>query len=775
MLLHLTGFGPKRIRTSHDAAGAPSCECELQDNEGSWLPFTDLVFVDPVGTGFSRPTKPEYGAEFYNTLGDIASIAEFIRVYSTRFDTWDAPLFIGGESYGAWRASGVAEALERRGQRVAGVMLISGGIQVGPVIDDELRTALFIPTRTAAAFHHQRLAPDLQKDLKTTLRQVETWARTEYAPALKKIGSLGDAERQAIVGQLSRFTGLDASLIDAQTLIVGRQAFAEQLLRDQKKVLGRFDTRHVEGPPPAGSRRAATVNRYLRETLQFKTDLAYLGIEEAFVPVAAGGQRPPSVGARWNYNQGPQPAPGAPAPPPAPRQNLDAPPGGAQPWLRRAMVINPALTAFVAAGLYDSLNSCAVNDVLVPALEPQFRRQTTAMCYDGGHMMYDEPAVRVQVTRDVATFYQRHAAPRAMTLDSGARLGPYEILEPLGAGGMGEVYRARDGRLGRIVAIKVLRRDLSADPDRIERFEREARSASALNHPNIVTIHDVGVEGSTSYIAMEWVDGASLRELVAAGRPQPVPAVIKIGTQIAEGLAKAHGAGIVHRDLKPDNVMVTRDGLVKILDFGLAKLAPAAADLASQLATQSGGTAAGVLLGTVGYMSPEQATGAAVDHRSDQFALGIILYELATGRRAFSRESAPQTLAAIIEDELERIDTHNPQVPVQLSHVIARCLAKKPDERYESTRDLARDLRDLAHESTGSRIAAAPIRRKSIARLALAAALVALVARRGLLGAAFAWQRGLLRRRQPARRGRPAVQRSHRGSGARLLCAWRDR
>ena len=180
-------------------------------------------------------------------------------------------------------------------------------------------------------------------------------------------------------------------------------------------------------------------------------------------------------------------------------------------------------------------------------------------------------------------------------MEIGTKFGPYEVVAKLGEGGMGEVYRARDGRLGRIVAIKVLRHDLSADPDRIERFEREARSASALNHPNIVTIHDVGVEGSTSYIAMEWVDGASLRELVAAGRPQPVPAVIKIGTQIAEGLAKAHGAGIVHRDLKPDNVMVTRDGLVKILDFGLAKLAPAAADLGSQLATQSGGTAAGVL------------------------------------------------------------------------------------------------------------------------------------------------------------------------------------
>jgi serine/threonine-protein kinase len=315
-----------------------------------------------------------------------------------------------------------------------------------------------------------------------------------------------------------------------------------------------------------------------------------------------------------------------------------------------------------------------------------------------------------------------------MPLDPGARLGPYEILEPIGSGGMGEVYRARDGRLGRIVAIKVLRHDLAADPDRIERFEREARSASALNHPNIVTIHDVGVEGSTSYIAMEWVDGVSLRELVAAGKPQAVPDVVKIGAQIAEGLAKAHGAGIVHRDLKPDNVMVTRDGLVKILDFGLAKLAASAADFGSQLATAPGGTAAGILLGTVGYMSPEQATGDAVDYRSDQFTLGIILYELATGKRAFRRDSAPQTLAAIIEDEPERIETHNSRVPTQLSHVIGRCLAKKPDDRYESTRDLARDLRDLVQESSASRIAAQPARRTSLARLAIVSILVAMAA-----------------------------------------------
>ena len=342
-----------------------------------------------------------------------SSIAEFVRVYLTRYDAWDAPLFVAGESYGAWRASGVAERLEQQGTRVAGVGLISGGIQVGPVIDDEMRTALFIPTRTAAAFHHQKLSADLQKDLPATLRQVEDWAKTEYAPALKRVGSLTEAEREAIAGQLSRYTSLDPGLIDKQTLVVGRQQFAEELLRDQKRVLGRFDTRDVEGPPPP-SDRTSTVNRYLRSTLGFTTDLAYQGNEEGFTPQT--GQRVQSVGARWNYNQGPQPPPGQPpAPPPAPSARpvpLDAPPGGAQPWLRRAMAIDPSLRAFVAAGLYDSLNSCAANAFLVSQLEQPFASNITAMCYDGGHMMYDEPAVRRQVTKDVAAFYQRTLTAR---------------------------------------------------------------------------------------------------------------------------------------------------------------------------------------------------------------------------------------------------------------------------------------------------------------------------------------------------------------------------
>jgi TolB-like protein len=320
-----------------------------------------------------------------------------------------------------------------------------------------------------------------------------------------------------------------------------------------------------------------------------------------------------------------------------------------------------------------------------------------------------------------------------MTLAPGARLGPYEIVAPIGAGGMGEVYRARDTRLGRIVAIKVLRGDLAADADRIERFEREARSASALNHPNIVTIHDVGAEGATSYIAMEWVDGSSLRDLVSSGKPQAPAMVATIGAQIAEGLARAHAAGIVHRDLKPDNVMRTADGLVKILDFGLAKLAPAISDAGASQATQSADTKAGVLLGTVGYMSPEQAVGGTVDFRSDQFALGVILYELATGMRVFKRDSTPQTLTAIIEDDPEPVQNRNPRVPQQLARIITRALSKKPADRYESTRDLARDLKDLVHESSTSQAIVVPTRRMSTAAMISAAAAVVVV----IVGAAW--------------------------------------
>jgi len=326
-----------------------------------------------------------------------------------------------------------------------------------------------------------------------------------------------------------------------------------------------------------------------------------------------------------------------------------------------------------------------------------------------------------------------------MSLAAGRRFGPYEILGPLGSGGMGEVYRGRDVRLGREVAIKVLPNALAEIPQRVSRFEREARSASALNHPNIVTIFEVGAVDSVHYIAMELVSGESLRAILLDGA-LPVRRLLDIGIQLAEGLAKAHASGIVHRDLKPENVMVTDQGHVKILDFGLAKLtqgdgqAPAASDQRQD----SGATQEGIILGTVGYMSPEQATGAPVDYRSDQFSLGAMLYEMATGERAFQRASAPQTLAAIIQDEPEPIAVLNVRIPPPLRWTVQRCLSKKAADRYASTEDLARELmtiRDNLSEASNPGAlpaVASPARRRR--RWILAGAAAAGILALGVLG-----------------------------------------
>ena len=280
--------------------------------------------------------------------------------------------------------------------------------------------------------------------------------------------------------------------------------------------------------------------------------------------------------------------------------------------------------------------------------------------------------------------------PTAVDLVRLGRFGHYEILDRLGQGGMGVVYRARDHTLGRLVAIKVLTGSASSDPERVTRFEQEARAASALNHPNIVTIYEIGAVADTRYIAMELIEGRTLREIVLSG-PLLTRRSLQLAAQAADGLAQAHTAGIVHRDLKPENIMITSDGRVKLLDFGLAKLTP----LADDGRTASGdppGTEPGRILGTVGYMSPEQARGERLDFRSDQFSCGSILYEMATGRPAFRRASSAQTLAAIIEDEPEPIAALNPAVPPPLRWIIERCLAKDPAARYASTRDLARDL-----------------------------------------------------------------------------------
>ncbi len=324
-----------------------------------------------------------------------------------------------------------------------------------------------------------------------------------------------------------------------------------------------------------------------------------------------------------------------------------------------------------------------------------------------------------------------------MIVSAGSRLGPYEVVGPLGAGGMGEVYRARDTRLGRDVALKVLPEEVASNPARLRRFEKEARSASALNHPNVVTVYDMGTADSRSWIAMELVDGKTLREVLLGG-PVPIKKMLALSTQIADGLSRAHEAGIVHRDLKPENVMVTRDGLVKILDFGLAKLTHSGPGEGggSRLPTETG-TSPGVVLGTVAYMSPEQACGHPIDFRSDQFALGAMLYEMATGKRAFEKANTPDTLSAILHEEPPPMAQAAPQAPPPLAWVIERCLAKEPADRYAATKDLARDLANLRQRVSQSSesIAALGVPARSRRRYWLALAGMTLL----LATAAIAW------------------------------------
>ena len=282
----------------------------------------------------------------------------------------------------------------------------------------------------------------------------------------------------------------------------------------------------------------------------------------------------------------------------------------------------------------------------------------------------------------------------ATPISAGTRLGQYEIVARLGAGGMGEVYRARDTRLGRDVAVKALSGELSSDPLRLSRFETEARSASALNHPNIVTIHEFSRSATTPFIVMELVDGRTLRDLLHTGA-LAVRKALGFAAQLADALAQAHEAGIVHRDLKPENVMVTRDGFVKVLDFGLAKIEHRANGPHRMGLTETEETRDGAVVGTTGYMSPEQASGQAVDFRSDQFSFGSIVYEMLAGRRAFQRPTRAETLAAIIREEAEPLAALAPRLPLPLLWIVERCMAKLPEERYGSTRDLARDLQSV--------------------------------------------------------------------------------
>ena len=330
----------------------------------------------------------------------------------------------------------------------------------------------------------------------------------------------------------------------------------------------------------------------------------------------------------------------------------------------------------------------------------------------------------------------------------------YQFLEKLGAGGMGEIWKAQDTRLNRIVAVKILTEASAGDPERRRRFIQEAQAASALNHPNIITIHDIISEGNAEYMVMEYVQGKTLIDLIPKGGLR-VPQVLKYAVQMTDALQVAHAAGIIHRDLKPGNVMVTESGLVKVLDFGLAKLtdnsplsqtgASAQTD-ATQTINHAPLTVEGSIIGTVSYMSPEQAQGKKVDSRSDIFSFAVVLYEMVTGSRAFAGDSALSTLSAILRDEVRPIPEIAPDTPPQLDQVIHRCLRKNPDQRFQTMKEVQIALGALKHESdsgmlyrTRVGIDAGPIPKGSRMPLIIAASVAAAVVAIGGGGARWWW------------------------------------
>jgi serine/threonine protein kinase len=321
-----------------------------------------------------------------------------------------------------------------------------------------------------------------------------------------------------------------------------------------------------------------------------------------------------------------------------------------------------------------------------------------------------------------------------MALTSGTKLGPYEIQSPLGAGGMGEVYLARDTRLERTVAVKILPPHLSSNLEAKQRFEREARAISSLNHPNICTLHDVGHQDGTDFLVMEYLEGETLGERLMKGPLSPEQ-VLKYGIDICEGLEKAHKNGVIHRDLKPGNIMLTKSG-AKLMDFGLAKATPAqqppASSLTMTLSGPSGGqplTAQGMVLGTFQYMSPEQLEGKEADARSDIFALGAVLYEMASGRRAFTGKSQASIVAAILASDPQPISAVHPMSPPALDRVVRTCMAKDPDERWQTAHDVKLQLQWIAEAGSQAGIPAPVAARRRISqKLAWAVAAVAAAA-----------------------------------------------
>jgi eukaryotic-like serine/threonine-protein kinase len=301
-----------------------------------------------------------------------------------------------------------------------------------------------------------------------------------------------------------------------------------------------------------------------------------------------------------------------------------------------------------------------------------------------------------------------------MPLSPGTKLGPYEIQAPVGAGGMGEVYRAFDTRLGRAVAVKILSGRRAHDADRLQRFEQETRVVASLSHANVLALHDVGSQDGVDYAVFELLEGQTLRQRMESG-PVPISKAVDYGVQMCQGLAAVHARGIVHRDLKPDNVFVTRSGQVKILDFGLAKLGSRGLGLRDGGSDARTPTEPGLLVGTCGYMAPEQARGRPADARSDIFSMGAVLYEMLSGRRAFTGQTPADTLAALLTQDPPDISAISRPVPRGLERVVRRCLERNPEERFQSARDVAFGLQAVSEAGLPS-----PRRRAGTATLPVA-------------------------------------------------------
>jgi carboxypeptidase C (cathepsin A) len=393
-LLHFEAAGPKRLENA-----------ELVDNEDSWLTATDLVFVDPIGTGFSRPAKAEYADEFYGTVGDVASVTEFVRAWRLLHGVEDLPVILAGESWGAGRAGNVGYQLVQRGIPVTGLVLISGGTGLNrDVGSPELREALRAVDRVATAQHFERL-PAESGDV---AQAATTWAREVYAPALEQLESLTGEQRDAIIADLSRYTGMPAGLVDRETLVITPRAYREGLLQSEDAVLDVFDMRLLreaeEGAPD--QERVASRQRilsYLRNDLGYRTDLPYLDIEPMEHGYAASGKYPAGVNSRWNYATAEVTPEEMEAAIQAAIKHGGGPPqlGPPLPSAAETVELDPRVKVLVAAGLYDSLNSCAANDEIARQLEGQLKQAYHFACYSGGHMMYRDELARQQLAQDI--------------------------------------------------------------------------------------------------------------------------------------------------------------------------------------------------------------------------------------------------------------------------------------------------------------------------------------------------------------------------------------